>query len=43
MNFFEGPSQHALLYVYMHFLSKPTPTPLGSSSVEIEHKSKDYI
>lgn len=41
--FFEGPSKHALLYVYMHFLSKPTPLSLGSSSVEIEHMGKDYI
>lgn len=41
--FFEGPSKHSLLYAYMHFLSKPTPIPVGSSSIEIEHMGKDYI
>lgn len=41
--FFFGPSKDALLYVYICFLSKPTPIPLESSSVEIGYMGKNYF
>lgn len=41
--FFFGPSKDALFYVYMYFLSKPTPIPLESSLVEIGYMGKNFF
>lgn len=45
MNFesFLCPSKDTLFYIYVYFLSKPTPIPTGSSLVEIEYMDKGHI